>query len=238
MGSTAGLMKKFNNAEELEKQLLKEGNGKFSKESLGLQNEDGEYLSGGDLASWVSSKQAGHMSGMHALALEGSDGKAYSVGLSMTDDGARVTGVDSSFKEDSSRSKNDSNSIKTGDYVETGGDVNSAITAYKATHKGQEPTTGELVDYIKNSQMVESSKNHLIGNIAASVADASGQSVETVETALLAGGSGLAALGLNSTLGKPINKVLGLGKKLSPFNSVGKEETPKKSDNHSDTQDG
>ncbi len=95
MGSTAGLMKKFSDPEALKKTLEDNGYKDAAKELEGM--------SAGDMAAWVSSKQAGHMTGMHGLALRNDKGEMTSVGVSLGDDGARAMTVDSSFKKDNSK---------------------------------------------------------------------------------------------------------------------------------------
>lgn len=93
------------NAQSLYDQLLgtkdANGNNLFNKSDLAdMYNSKGDLKSGAELASWISGKQAGHLSGMHGLAIGDK-----TVGLALGEHDVRVASTDASTKVDTSSTK-------------------------------------------------------------------------------------------------------------------------------------
>jgi len=93
------------NAQNLYNQLLgtkdANGNNLFNKSDLAdMYNSKGDLKSGAELASWISGKQAGHLSGMHGLAIGDK-----TVGLALGEHDVRVASTDASTKVDTSSTK-------------------------------------------------------------------------------------------------------------------------------------
>lgn len=187
-GGSAGLLKKFNNGEQIYDALA--STGKFDEKSLaGLKNEDGSFKSGGDLASWISSKQAGHMSGMHGLAIEDKNGVTQTVGLALGDEGLRVTGLDSSFKKDSSETDVSGKVTTFNNDVKKLNNTDPLATLAMTRFNGDMQKAAEYARSADGAKWMMDPRNEL--SVAAAeaghqIADATGMSGEGA--ALLAGG--------------------------------------------------
>jgi len=138
-GKEVGMANKMTkeNAESIEAQLLAKkdanGNNMFSKEDLAdMRDKDGNIKTGADLASWISGKQAGHLSGMHGLAIGDK-----TVGLALGDNDVRVGTVDASRSVNTSDMKNDDRVNSSKKIFDRSSSTNtSRITDESTTRKG------------------------------------------------------------------------------------------------------
>jgi hypothetical protein len=129
-GKEIGMANKLteNNANSIKNQLLdaKDANGnKMFKESdlADMHNTDGSIKTGADLASWISGKQAGHLSGMHGLAIGDK-----TVGMALGENSVRVGSIDGSHSVNTEDKKNSGTKIDTANTTTSGTKIDTAST--------------------------------------------------------------------------------------------------------------
>lgn len=212
MGGTAGLMKKFSDPKAIQETLNQQGYTKEAKELDGM--------GAGDVAAWVASKQAGHLTGMHGLALRNDDGVMTSVGMSIGDDGARAMTVDSSYKKDSSSAET-SGSIKT-----FNNDVHRGVNTDTETRELMAANGGSLEQATEAKLSSEALKFHAnplndFGEVAAFIQQSTGMDPETA--AYVAGAVGLggvAALATNKYTKENVKMKPEQLAKLTPISDI------------------
>jgi hypothetical protein len=202
--NTANIIKQWH--DQVYKQAKNDGKSEAEANAL-AEKAVAPYKGKSGQAFWdeLASKKAGSFTSSNSVVLGDGIGFSGYVGGNGEVSGKVSMGLSSS--DDSSTSTNTSSTYKSGKHITTGGEVNAAIIAYKAAHHGKAPTTGQLINFVKDSQLAEAAKNHIFGDLAAVIADKSGMSPHHVEEALFGSGAALGAHGLNSILGKPVNKV-------------------------------
>jgi len=144
------------------------------------------------------------MSGMHGLAITDKDGTVQTVGLALGDEGLRVTGLDSSYKQD------DSTLERHGASVENSMDAKQKAIAFNAEqklHGGKEISfddkghlvipdkeTGQaFLKSVGGTDLAEKTMQHAKGETISAIADVLGLSPEAVVYgvgATVAGGAG------------------------------------------------
>ena len=155
-----------------------------------------EGMGAGDVAAWVASKQAGHMSGMHGLAITDKDGTVQTVGLALGDEEMRVTGLDASSKETDVHSK------ETGSIETLYNDVKKSVNSDTQTRELMHTNGGNLKKAADATISSDAFKFHAnpmndISEAAVFIQQATGMDADTA--GLVAGAVGLGGMSALAT---------------------------------------